>query len=109
MRTVFHVSTEDQLAYINSKVQNLHTDERSNNEHVTVVLDGPEPIDAAADHLSDNVREVIEAGGDFEVCSIAIREAVNSHEDLPAEVEQVPSGIGELARLQNEGYAYIRP
>lgn len=109
MRTVFHVSTEEQLSYVDAKVQNLLTDETVDIEHVAVVLDAPGPIDAAAGRLSDEAEAVIKTGGDFEICSNAARGAVNSVDDLPDGVEQVSSGVGELTRLQSQGYAYIRP
>jgi intracellular sulfur oxidation DsrE/DsrF family protein len=70
---------------------------------VAVVVDAPGPIDAAADHLSDEAEAVIEAGSDFEVCSTAARGAANDVDVLPDFVEQVSSGIGELTRLQDQG------
>lgn len=109
MRTVFHVSTEEQLSYVDAKVQNLLADQTVDIKHVAVVLDAPGPIDAAAGPLRDKAETVVEAGGDFEICSNAARGAINSTEDLPDGVEQVSSGVGELTRLQSQGYAYIRP
>lgn len=109
MRSVFHVSTEEQLSYVDAKVRNLLADETVDVEHVAVVVDAPGPIDAAASHLSDKAEAVVKAGGDFEICSNAARGAVNDVDDLPDGVEQVSSGVGELSRLQNQGYAYIRP
>jgi intracellular sulfur oxidation DsrE/DsrF family protein len=103
MRTVFHVSTEEQLAYVDAKVQNLLADETVDVEHVVVVVDAPDPIDAAANYLSNKAEAVVEAGGDFEICSNAARGAVHDVDDLPEGVEQVSSGVGELTRLQNRG------
>ncbi len=108
MRTVFHVSTAQQLSYVDAKVRNLLEDETVDIDHVAVVLDAPGPIDAAADRLRDKARAVIAAGGAFEICSNATRGATHSIEDLPDGAERVASGVGELTRLQDRGYAYIR-
>lgn len=109
MRTVFHVSTADQLSYVDAKVRNLIADETVDVEHVAVVLDSPDAIDAAAGQLRRKAESVLADGGDFEICSNAARGATSSVDDLPEGVERVSSGVGELTRLQNEGYAYIRP
>lgn len=109
MRTVFHVSTADQLSYVDAKVRNLLADETVAVDHVAVVLDSPDAIDAAAGRLREQAESVLADGGDFEICSNASRGATCSMGDLPGGVEQVSSGVGELTRLQDEGYAYIRP
>lgn len=108
MRTVFHVSTAEQLSYVDAKVRNLLEDGTVDVDHVAVVLDAPGPIDAAADRLRDNAEAVIAAGAAFEICSNAARGATHSIEDLPDGAERVASGVGELTRLQDQGYAYIR-
>lgn len=107
MRTVFHVSTAEQLSSVDAKVKNLLADETVDVGHVAVVLDSPGAIDAAATRLRDNVGTILAAGGDFEICSNAARGA-SSVDELPAGVETVASGVGELTRLQHDGYAYIR-
>ncbi|WP_277554907.1 hypothetical protein [Halobaculum limi] len=117
MRTVFHVSTTNQLSYVDAKVQNLLADDTLNVTSVAVVVDNPVVIDAAVDSDGrDRVETVLAAGDDsddaataFRVCSNALRGATATLDDLPAGVERASSGVGELTRLQNQGYAYIRP
>jgi hypothetical protein len=45
----------------------------------------------------------------FKVCENSLRASHLGRGDLLPRVEVVPSGTLEIARLQREGYAYIRP
>lgn len=108
MRTVFHVSTPEQLSYVDAKVRNLLADETVEIEHVAVVLDAPEAIDAAAGSQRESAEAVLAEDADLGICSNAARGATRV-EELPAGVERVSSAVGELTRLQDEGYAYIKP
>jgi len=45
----------------------------------------------------------------FKVCENSLRAGTLVRGDLLPRVEVVPSGTLEIARLQREGYAYIRP
>lgn len=45
----------------------------------------------------------------FKVCENSLRAGNLVRRDLLPRVEVVPSGTLEIARLQREGYAYIRP
>lgn len=50
------------------------------------------------------------AGVQFRVCEITLRERGLRREQFLPEVKFVPSGVAEIARLQQrEGYAYLRP
>jgi len=106
VNTVFHVSTTEQLSYVDAKVENLLADESVAVEEVAVVLDAPGPIEAAVGRLSGVPKAILEAGGAVLVCSNALGGA---DAELPAGLERVPSGVGALTRLQDRGYAYIRP
>lgn len=108
MRTVFHVSTPEQLSYTDAKVENLLADETVAIDEVAVVLDAPGAIDAAASRLRGKTETILAAGGRFAVCSNASRGASEA-DRLPEGVETVASAVGELTRLQDEGYAYIVP
>ncbi|MFC7135646.1 hypothetical protein [Halobaculum litoreum] len=115
MRTVFHVSTTDQLSYVDAKVTNLLADDSLTVTAVAVVVDNPAVIDAAAGGDGrERVETVLAAGGDdadtaVRVCANALRGATATLEDLPAGVERASSGVGELTRLQADGWSYIRP
>ncbi|WP_348607272.1 hypothetical protein [Halobaculum rarum] len=114
MRTVFHVSTVDQLSHADAKVTNLLADDTLDVRAVAVVVDDPAVIDAAADSDGHERVEAVLAAGDeaettFRVCSNALRGAAATLNELPEGVEAASSGVGELTRLQDDGWAYIRP
>lgn len=106
--TVFHVSTPETLSYADAKVRNLLEDETVATEHVAVVVDSGRTIDAAAGRERATVERVLAAGGAVRVCSNALGGASSGIGDLPEGVKPVSSGVGELTRLQSQGYAYIR-
>jgi hypothetical protein len=46
----------------------------------------------------------------FDVCEITLRNRKLSKDQFIDEVDYVPSGVAEIARLQQrEGFAYLRP
>lgn len=109
MDTVSHVSTTEQLSYVDAKVRNLLADDTLTVDSVAVVVDSGAAVDAAAGGMRAKVAAVLDAGAAFRVCSNALGGADAGVADLPDGVEAVSSGVGELTRLQGAGYAYIRP
>jgi intracellular sulfur oxidation DsrE/DsrF family protein len=56
------------------------------------------------------VEDLALQGVRFEVCEITLRERQLTRKQFIPEATFVPSGVAEIARLQQrEGYAYIRP
>jgi intracellular sulfur oxidation DsrE/DsrF family protein len=110
MRTVFHVSTPADVPVVVAKVENLLADETVGMDAVAVVIDDGETIarlhSDSAD--ADDLRALLDEGVALGVCNNAARHPAVSKSDLLDGVEVVSSGVGELTRLQHEGYAYIR-
>ena len=48
-------------------------------------------------------------GVTFEVCEVTLKTRSLSKDQFIQEADFTPSGVVRLARLQHEGYAYIRP
>lgn len=56
------------------------------------------------------VLRLVERGVDFRACAATLAARKISKKDLLEEVDIVPSGISEIARLQvKDGYAYLKP
>ena len=56
------------------------------------------------------VEQLKMQGVRFDVCEITLRNRSLTREQFIADAEFVPSGVAEIARLQQrEGYAYLRP
>lgn len=55
------------------------------------------------------VQELVGRGVKFEVCEITLKNRSLKKEQFIAEAQFTPSGVVRLAKLQRQGYAYIRP
>ena len=76
-----------------------------------VVLAQAEGIDPLTTdgYGADEVESLLDRGVVFEACSNTMEMMDLEESDLHDGVETVSSGVGELTRLQDDGYAYIRP
>jgi intracellular sulfur oxidation DsrE/DsrF family protein len=110
MKTVFHVSSPDsgdqQHAMINAA--NLLADESvySSGDEVVILANGAAVrmfVEETADH-SDMVESLLDDGVSLRACGNALASMNATDDDLLAGVERVPSGSGELARLEDEGF-----
>ncbi|NHX35111.1 MULTISPECIES: DsrE family protein [Halolamina] len=108
MNTVYHVSDVDAYRVAEPKVRNLLDDETLDVDAVTVVVDRPAVIDAAAGDLQETSDALVEMGATVKFCSNAAQGADAGEADFGDGVEFVSSGVGELTRLQTNGWAYIR-
>ncbi len=66
----------------------------------------------ATDLITAKIDGLKQQGVKFNVCANTLRgKKINYEEDLydVSKADIVPSGVAELAKLQAEGYAYIRP
>ncbi|QKY21044.1 DsrE family protein [Halolamina sp. CBA1230] len=108
MHTVFHASTVDAYRTAEPKVRNLLDDETVDIDAVAVVVDSSEVIDAAADAESATTDALTDLGATVKLCSNAARGADAGEDAFGDGVEFVSSGVGELTRLQDSGWAYIR-
>lgn len=70
------------------------------------------PSGNATDEIQAKISGLKDQGIDFEVCSNTLRgKKIDFESDLydVDKADIVPSGVAELARLQQMGYAYIKP
>lgn len=109
MHTVFHVSSPDALAIAPAKIRNLLADATVTLDEVRVVIDDSTTV-AQLDEDNDTVTELdsLPETVRIGVCSNALSGAPVDDETLPTFVETLSSGVGELTRLQSNGFAYIR-
>ncbi|MDS0294842.1 DsrE family protein [Halogeometricum luteum] len=110
MKTVFHLTSGDVSDWRHAlgNVSNLLDDGTVEVEEVALLINGD------AIHLfteGSPLAEEVRALGDDVRC-LGCRNSLTGR-DIPesrllANVESVPSGVGELTRLQSEGYAYLK-
>ncbi len=55
------------------------------------------------------VQQLVARGVKFEVCEITLQNRGLRRDQFIAEAAFTPSGVVRLAKLQKQGYAYIRP
>ena len=108
MHTVYHVSSIDAYRTAEPKVRNLIDDETLEIDGVAVVVDRPTVIDAAATDCRATTDALVGMGATVKLCSNAARGAEAGERDFGEGVAFVSSGVGELTRLQDSGWAYIR-
>ena len=108
MHTVYHVSDVEAYRTAEAKVRNLLDDDTLDIDAVAVVADRPTVIDAAAMDCRATTDALVEMSATVKLCSNAARGADAGEGDFGAGVEFVSSGVGELTRLQDSGWAYIR-
>ena len=66
--------------------------------------------DANGNPYETIVQDLKGQGVQFDVCLITLRNRKLAKEQFIDEVDYVPSGVAEIARLQqSEGFAYLRP
>ncbi|MFC5368821.1 DsrE family protein [Salinirubrum litoreum] len=114
MQTVFHVSSDDPADQRHAlrNVVNLLADESvsgpdddvvlvANGGAVRLFLSPTTPATATVADLRD-------AGVALYACGNSLRRLDASDADLLPGVERVPSGVGRLASLQQDGFGYLK-
>lgn len=110
MQTVFHHARREEAEHVLANVENLLGDDSVVVDDVVVVAnaDAVRTLAEDAEHAS-RIRDLSEDQGvRFVACrnSLELRDLTDS--SLAAGVETVPAGVGELTRLQQDGYAYVK-
>jgi hypothetical protein len=82
--------------------ENVEVELVANSEGVTAFLKMPDLHGAMVERLAAK-------GVRFIACENSLRQFHLAKDALLEQVEVVPSGVGELARKEAEGWSYIRP
>jgi intracellular sulfur oxidation DsrE/DsrF family protein len=111
-KVVIQVSESDpanwNLALNNAK--NIQKDVGKDNVELEVVAFGPGIGMLKADsEVANRIDEVVESGITVVACENTMRNKKLSKEDMNAKVGYVPSGVVEIMKRQQGGYAYLRP
>ncbi|MFB6292425.1 MAG: DsrE family protein [Candidatus Nanohaloarchaea archaeon] len=112
MKVVFHLNSNDtgKQSETLGNIKNLREDETVDVEDIALVVNA-DAVDAvrngseAAEFLEDFISEGVEV----KACSNSLDNREIGEEELLDGVETVSSGVGEIARLEDEGYQYIKP
>jgi hypothetical protein len=112
MQTVVHLVSADAAEQKTGLAiaRNLLDDETGSIDEVAVVVQAG-AIDAVAtdgDQV-ETVGSLLDEGVSFAACENTLEMNDMDRSDLVDGVETVPEGAVEVTRLQDEGYAYLRP
>jgi hypothetical protein len=112
MQSVVHLVSGDESEHDAALAitENLLEDESGTIDDVAVVVQagGIEAATTDGDH-GEQVRSLLDAGASFRACRNTLDVKGLDESDLIDGVETVPEGAVEVTRLENEGYAYLRP
>lgn len=111
-RMVIQVSDNDpgkwNLALNNAK--NIQKDLGKDNVELEVVAYGPGiNMLKAESEVANRVGEAVDAGVKVMACENTMRGQKLSKEDMNPKIGYVPSGVVEIMRREQQGYAYLRP
>ncbi|AGB39300.1 DsrE family protein [Natronococcus occultus] len=112
IRTILHLTSGDEADHDRAlnNLENLLADETTDTDAVEFVVNGAAItlyVEDETDH-ADRIRTLAEDGVAFKGCANSL-EGYGIDEDEPLEaVTVVPASVGEIAKLQAEGYGYIK-
>lgn len=112
MRVVVQVSEADPARWnlVLNNVRNLQQDLGAANVTIEVVAYGPGIGILKLDAVSNSrVSDAIKDGVNVAACENTMRNQKLVHADMHPGVSYVPSGVVEIVRRQQEGWAYLRP
>jgi len=113
-KVVFHIGwdQEDSLLMALNNVRNLLKEVPEEEASIFFVANGSAVNlfrKDRATHYVSTIEELHKAGARFLMCRHSITNLGLTMEELVKPCERVPAGIVELIRLQQDGYAYVRP
>ncbi|NHN41606.1 hypothetical protein G9C85_08140 [Halorubellus sp. JP-L1] len=112
MQSLVHLVSGDESEHETALAiaRNLLEDESESIDDVAVVAQagGIDAVTSEGEH-AENVRELLADDVSFAACENTLETKDLTPADLVDGVETVPEGAVEVTRLENEGYAYMRP
>jgi intracellular sulfur oxidation DsrE/DsrF family protein len=115
VKTVYHLSDEQSATLAMFNISNHLTADPGAKIVLVALSRGVKVLtfgaqDATGRPFAEWVDQLSAKGVEFRICQNSMNAYKLTREDLVDKVQIVPSGVAEIARLQNrEGYAYIRP
>lgn len=112
LKLVFHVNENDRWPFTIRSVDNFLLHSEVDGSNVTVVANGAavrsfSQLDVEP-HRMSRIHGLVDKGVNFLVCNTGLELHQIKKEMVPDFCTIVPAGIVEIARLQAEGYGYVK-
>lgn len=112
IRTILHLTSGDEADHDRalSNLENLLADETTDNDAVQFVVNSAAIwvyVEGETEY-ADRIRALAEDGVEFNGCENSLEGYGIDESELLEPVTVVPSGVGEIAKRQAEGYGYIK-
>lgn len=109
MQTVFHHAQREHAEDILANAANLLGDDSVDLDAVALVANANAVYTLTADSgQAETVQDLVDDGVRFVACANSMRKRDVDESALAEGVETAPAGVGELTRLQDAGYAYVK-
>lgn len=93
-----------------NNIKNIQNELGKDNVELELVAFGPGIGMLKADaEVAKQVEEAVDSGVHVMACQNTMRAQKLTKQDMNAKIGYVPSGVVEILRRQQEGYAYLRP
>lgn len=112
MKTIIHLSTHDDQAFDGglSNIENLVNDAETDMDEIAFIVNGSGVKRLTPNsRFADRLKRCMDHGVAVKACSNSLEEHRIDDAQLLDGVETVSAAVSELSRLQDKGYAYIRP
>lgn len=111
MKLIVHVNQPERWPVAVGAVTNLLAD--APGTEVIVLINGAGAgvfqKDAASEDLGSGLEALVSQGVTMRVCRNALKANGIEPDEIPDFVAAIPSGMTELVRRQEEGFAYVKP
>ncbi|KRL12374.1 MAG: DsrE family protein [Schleiferilactobacillus perolens] len=110
-KVVFHIDELEKWAHTMGNIQNLRTygEQAQINYDIVVLVNGDAIMGFLVENLRDTVGKLEQKKVEFHACNNAMHSHGVTTGQLPTGVIVVPAGVADLIKLQDAGYAYIKP
>ncbi|NTU42798.1 MAG: hypothetical protein HGA78_07050 [Nitrospirales bacterium] len=115
MKVVFHVNEPERWNVALGNITNLIKAVGEDGADIAVLANGPSVTAYGDGEKSEAMKGLADKGAKFLACRNSLNKMCSEgtlcipEASLPSFITVVPAGIVELIRLQQEGYAYVKP
>jgi hypothetical protein len=115
LKVLFHINELKRWDVVLGNITNLLKDVGEDAVDVIALANGPSVKAYIDDSKLSIMKDLSEKGVKFLACRNSLKKMCSesdvciNEDDLPSFIKVVPAGITEIIKIQNDGYAYVKP